>query len=228
MLADGLWFRISGSDLPVLLAYADPGVPERSLPTEAPGGGRYRIGEDAFRRCWGLKRLTIPGAVTEIGTRAFAGAELETLVIGDGVESIAASAFLSLVLGDTLRIPGSVKTIGENAFANSNLAGGVVFEEGLLEIGISAFYRCTNLQTVSIPDSVEKIGSSAFAYCELTKVTLGKGLKEIKWNLFQDYQNHLEVICFRGTRAEWNAIKKDDDWNRDNVPVVCADDGEQT
>lgn len=228
VLTDGLWFRISGSDLPVLLFYEDPSVPERSLPTEAPGGGRYRIGEDAFRRCWGLKRLTIPGAVTEIGTRAFAGAELETLVIGDGVESIAASAFLSLVLGDTLRIPGSVKTIGENAFANSNLVGGVVFEEGLLEIGISAFYRCTNLQTVSIPDSVEKIGSSAFAYCELTKVTLGKGLKEIKWNLFQDYQNHLEVICFRGTRAEWNAIKKDDDWNRDNVPVVCADDGEQT
>lgn len=228
VLTDGLWFRVSGSDLPVLISYADPSIPERSLPTEAPGGGRYRIGEAAFRGCRGLKRLTIPGAVTEIGAEAFAGTELETLVIGDGVERIAESAFLCLVLSDTLRIPGSVKTIGANAFQKSNLAGGVAFEDGLQEIGDSAFYECTNLQTVSLPDSVEKIGSSAFAYCELKEVTFGRGVKEIKWNLFKDYRNHLEVIYFRGTRAEWNAIKKESGWNRDNVPVICADDGEQT
>ena len=75
-----------------------------------------------------------------------------------------------------------------------------------------------------IGDSVTSIGDSAFYSCSsLTSVVIGKSVTSIGWWAFNCEK--LNKLVFTGTLTQWNAIKKDSDWNK-NMPatkVVCSD-----
>ena len=57
------------------------------------------------------------------------------------------------------------------------------------------FSGCVNLRNLVIPDSVEKIEPLAFYHAYgLTKVTIGKGVKEIGNNILLGIQNGLAAL----------------------------------
>lgn len=93
------------------------------------------------------------------------------------------------------------------------------------EIGWSAFYHRSSLRSVKISSNVIWIGSSAFRGCEnLASVTLAPGVQRIGVYAFAECSN-LTSINFGGTRAEWNAIEKIDEWDAgtNNYTVYCTD-----
>lgn len=83
--------------------------------------------------------VVVPEGVTEIGSAAFAEANIKTI-----------------------KLPKSLRVIKDHAFWNCKRLMRVEFSDGLVEIERSAFENCTRLVTMNIPSSIQKIGVNAF------------------------------------------------------------------
>ena len=95
----------------------------------------------------------------------------ETITIGEGITSIAASAFAGT--GDVhyydnvvhVNLPSTLTTIGESAFAYCTCLAALTIPYGVTTINNSAFLYCDGLPSIIIPASVTSIGSDAFYGC---------------------------------------------------------------
>ena len=153
-----------------------------TIPTDF---GRFpvtAIGDDAFRGCSALKKVTIPQSVTSIGDSAFAGCHnLDSVTINDATTSIGSWAFDECYKLTTLSLGKNITTIGDYAFLDCHTLDNVTIPPSVTSIGKSAFYRCYALTTLSLGENIEKIGSYAFAECgHLTNVTIPEKVKTIE------------------------------------------------
>ena len=105
-----------------------------TIPTDF---GRFpvtAIGDDAFRGCSALKKVTIPQSVTSIGNHAFFDCfDLENITI-----------------------PQSVTSIGDVAFGCCKFTT-LSLGENIETIGGGAFWHCSNLSEITIPENVKEI-----------------------------------------------------------------------
>lgn len=103
----------------------------------------------------------------------------------------------------SIRLPYSLKKVGDYAFTYCRHLEKVEISEGTTSLGSFTFYNCTNLKSITIPNSITAIGYAPFSYC-----------------------SSLSTINYRGTKAQWNSISKNN-W-RENAyscisKVVCSD-----
>ncbi|MDE6351094.1 MAG: leucine-rich repeat domain-containing protein, partial [Treponemataceae bacterium] len=98
-----------------------------------------------------------------------------------------------------LVIPEGVTAIGEYAFSDCASLASVTISKDVTSIGNDAFRRCTSLVSITIPAGVTSIGDDAFNDC--------KSLKEIQ---------------FKGTMAQWKAIKGS---SKIKIPGIGCSDG---
>ena len=185
-----------------------------TVPSTLGGKPVTRIGRRAFDGCSGLTSVTIPESVTSIGARAFddtpffndqpdglvvlgnvaykmKGLCPVTVMIPDGVTSIADNAFFGCSGLTSVTIPGSVTSIGCGAFKGCNglakdgfvivcqvlcdyigTGGHVTIPDGVTSIGGEAFSGCSGLTSVTISDSVTRIGDGAFEECPAYRLSL--------------------------------------------------------
>ena len=88
-----------------------------------------------------------------------------------------------------------------------------------------AFNECGSLTSITIGNGVTSIGYMAFFGCSsLKSVTIGNGVTFISEKAFYSC-NSLTSITYKGTKAQWNAISKIDNWNLStgNYTVHCTD-----
>lgn len=123
----------------------------------------------------------IPASVYEIAGGAFAGSQLETLVI-----------------------PETIKAINESTFENSRKLASIVIPESVTIIGKKAFKGCAMLNNVTIPSSVTELGEAAFADCaSLTNITLAERKTDIVLgsHLFEGCTSLTEQVPFPNMTA---------------------------
>ena len=112
-------------------------------------------------------------------------------------------------------IPKSITKIGSWAFSACDMLVEVVFEDGsnLKIIDERAFDRCMKLERIVLPDGLEYLNDRAFASCSnnLAYCELPSSLKWIGECCFMSCYK-LKTLSFRGTKEQWNAIDKHDDW----------------
>ena len=177
-----------------------------TIPTDF---GRFpvtAIGDDAFRGCSALKKVTIPQSVTSIGDSAFAGCHnLDSVTIKDAATSIGSRAFTECPLTTTLSLGKNITTIGDHAFYYCLKLKSVTIPQSVTSIGDHAFGECVSLKTLSfgensfgenIETNIKTIGNYAFASCtsiNLTNVTIPENVTTIRPGTF-DYCTHLEYI----------------------------------
>ena len=154
------------------------------------------VEEGAFYECSSLTGLlVIPDSVIEVGTDAFVGVGMSSLVIGSGVAdismmfqgcraltsvtfrgsitSIGNAAFCGCTSLTSITIPGTVVSIEESAFENCSSLASVTIPESVISIGYVAFKDCSSLTSITIPSSVGSIEGRAFEECRsLATVTI--------------------------------------------------------
>ena len=156
-----------------------------TIPTDFGSFPVTAIGDDAFRGCSALKKVTIPQSVTSIGDSAFAGCRnLDSLTINDAATSIGNRAFTECPLTTTLSLGKKITTIGDEAFYDCRGLTSVTIPPSVTSIGKKAFYQCIHLKTLSfgenIKTNIETIGDEAFYYCiELESVTIPQSVTSI-------------------------------------------------
>ena len=133
-----------------------------------------------------IQKVVVENGVTSIGTWAFAGLEnLTSVEIGNGVNRIDTGAFYNCPNLTGIAIPDQVQYIEDNAFGRCTGLLNVDLPAGLLKIGSYAFEQCESLTEVVFPSSLRFIRASAFRYCpNLKRITFGANLKEIGLNAF--------------------------------------------
>ena len=157
----------------------------------------------AFKDCSNLTNITIPDGVTSIGGSAFRDcSKLASITIPDSVTSIDGSAFDGCSALTSIAIPDSVTLIDNSTFYDCSSLTSITIPDSVTSINDYAFYNCSSLTSITIPDSVTSIDGSAFEYCK-----------------------SLTSINFNGTKAEWNAIEKNDLWDSKigNYTIKCTD-----
>lgn len=159
------------------------------------------IGAYTFAFCRNLVNVIIPNHITTIGDDAFYSCRnLKSIVIPSSVVAIGDSAF-SFTGITSITIPGTVERISNASFSNSDITSAII-SNGVKIIENNAFSGCSELINIEIPNTITSIGYNIFSYT--TKLT---------------------NITYKGTKAQWNAITKDNDWNKSSsvATITCTD-----
>ena len=170
--------------------------------------GTLCISDDAFDNCEGLKSITIPNTVTNIGSYAFSYCtKLKNIVIPNTVTEIGYGIFSQCENLTNVTLSNSIKDIPDWAFAMCKNLASISIPDSVACICENAFEKCTALTSVTIPSNVELIGSGAFADCsnlsniiflnaESTKIIEANAFKGTKW-----YNSQPNGVIYIGNMA---------------------------
>lgn len=147
-------------------------------------------------------------------------------VIPNGVTRIGEEAFSTCYYLTDVVIPNSVKVIDGGAFSFCHGFEAMSIPDNVTAIGEFLFRGCNNLKRVILSSNIKTIPYFTFAYClSLESVTLGPNLDKIEAHIFVDC-DRLKVLKYRGTKEQWDAIKKDSRWDQySSVQQVQCTDG---
>lgn len=194
------------------------------------------IGEWAFNACHSLTSITIPDRVSSIGSAAFANCNgLKKIIVSSGNKTyyvknncLIDKTTKTLIKGfnnSVIPTDGSVTSIGEEAFSHCDDLTNITIPDSVTIIGRSAFFDCESLASITLPDRLTSIENDAFYACySLTNITISNNITSIEYNAFA-FCRSLTTINFKGTKAEWKAIYKEDNWNWEtgDYTVYCTD-----
>lgn len=113
-------------------------------------------------------------------------ADMENLVILDGVEEIIPFAFSRKQKLKTVKLPNSLEKIGMNAFESCTHLYSVDLGRGVTVISDSCFEKCNALKTITLPPQIKKIERAAFMQSGLETISLNEGLENVESNAFVD------------------------------------------
>jgi hypothetical protein len=201
----------------------------------ADNGALATIGESAFSGCTSLLSLTIPENMTNIGAFAFADCTALSSVFFNAktMEDLNANVFsaagtagegIAVTIGaGVTRVP--AKLIFRDSNGNRANVSSITFAVGSVctEIGQSAFEFCKET-TLVLPQGLQSIGSAAFFGNDLLRsVSIPASVTIVDDSAF-DCCYGLSRVEYRGTKAEWLAVRRGAWWiTAPSYTVVCED-----
>lgn len=189
--ASNIYYNINEKTLTAEVTYADNSYNSYSgqvvIPATVKNGSKVynvaAVGENAFRDCSGLTKVTFGSNVAEIKRRAFLNCtSLTTVTITDGVTEIGDYAFAQCGALKTVTMKNnSPLLVGNGAFMRCTSLKSVVWQSsetlegngGLSSLGTNAFANCTSLTSIKLPGVLEYLGTTIFDGCtKLTSITV--------------------------------------------------------
>jgi hypothetical protein len=118
-----------------------------------------------------IKQVSIESGVTIVGSFAFNGCALTSLLLSETVTSIKNFAFYRSALS-SLSIPNSVTSIGSNAFALCANLETVSLGDGLANLADGAFINCTKLRNLVVGNCTPSFLGYTFGNNSLETITV--------------------------------------------------------
>ena len=113
----------------------------------------------------------IPESVYEIAGGAFAGSQLQSIVLPDNVRKISESAFRNSRKLETVVIPGNVSSIEARAFQDCVMLNNVVIPAAVASLGDYAFAGCTSLTNLILEERKTEMTVGAHLFDGCTSLT---------------------------------------------------------
>ena len=183
------------------------------IPAEIDGHRVDYVGNACYMEAKGIKSVTIPASLTDMGDSVFMGCtSLERFIVeegnpyysttDDGVLVADNGAFLvaypAAKLDETYTTPQGIDEIAPGAFSFAQNLKEINVTEGVIAIDNWAFAH-SNIEKASIAGSVYQIDDYAFSYCEsLHELNLGNGIEKIYHAAFA-YDKALEQVTLPST-----------------------------
>ena len=154
--------------------------------------------------------------------------EITSVVIEEGITTIATMAFEMYEGLISISIPSSVTTIGEMSFEGCTNLTTVTISEGVITIGATAFDGCTSITTITIPSSVTTIVSGAFAGCNgITDVYCYADPSNLTWTMdegFADFKDGKGTNFHVADESAWEKATDTDPYYYLNLRVTFEED----
>lgn len=178
------------------------------------------------------KNYIVPAGVKIIGDGSFSGANIETIVFPQSLESIESMAFRGCEKLQSLIVPDSVTEIGEVAFEFCYNLKQLKLSNNLTVLREQTFGSC-GMTEMEIPASVKIIENTALGWNKnLEKLILHDGLEEIfDFSLLFTYTTKLQEIQLPKTVKKINSGIFRKNTNLKNIevdtenPYFCTIDG---
>ena len=112
--------------------------------------------------------------------------EISKIVVGEGITSIADSAFADFRLVKEVKLPNSLRVIGPAAFITCTSLETLVLPYKITKIEDGAFVNCEALASITIPGSITEIAEDAFYNCYNIGIV---GVRDTYANEYADNHN---------------------------------------
>ena len=157
------------------------------------GSGVKTIGNLAFNNCSSMVSVTwnaenVTSYPTQENMLPFISCnKLNSINIGNAVNTIPAKAFLSCTTITNVSVGNNIQIISDKAFYNCSSLENINIPNSVVEIGESAFTYCVSLTSITLPPATTTIGASAFDGCvSLTYFSVPEGVDTIADYTFQN------------------------------------------
>lgn len=132
--------------------------------------------------------VVIPEYVTSIADGAFAGANIASVTVHNGVTAIGTQAFKDCRVLSSVKLPTGLETIADQTFSGCKALTEITIPDSVTMISYRAFSDCSSLSTVNIGKSsaLTTLGSMAFIYCSsLKSIRIPQSTTLIRPNAFK-------------------------------------------
>lgn len=157
----------------------------------------YRRAKDIpwYDHCAEIRTVVIRNGVESIGDKAFYRCgNLEQITIPDSVTEIGADALYECGKLTAIEIPSGVTVLEESVLYDCVGLEEITLPDGLESVEEYALSRCSSLAELTIPSGVTQIGKYAFSGCSsLTEVTVPAGINETAEGLFAGCSGLTEI-----------------------------------
>lgn len=150
----------------------------------------------------GCTAITIPADVKTIGKMCFASAEVEEVILPEGIKCIESKAFADCFNLKKINFPEGLETVKDRTFMNCGSLVEVILPTTLTKIGDYAFYNA-GIKQLTLPDpkNVLSTGISVFSAIKVKSINVPKNLRLNK-AMFSNCQQ-LRTVNFE---ADWVTI----------------------
>ncbi len=152
----------------------------------------------------------------EIRNGGWVNTHPKSVVISEGITSIAAGTFADNYSITEIQLPVSLKTVGASAFGRCRSLTYIDLHVGITKIENSAFSGCTALEEISIPGSVNTLGDEVFNDCTaLKKIYIPGSVTYIGDDAFRNCYALNEIDVNEGNKyyTDMNGILYNKDMN---------------
>ncbi|MBQ9544622.1 MAG: GNAT family N-acetyltransferase [Clostridia bacterium] len=161
--------------------------------------------------------VSFPKNLKRIEEGAFARSALERIVLPEGLDTVAASAFIECRNCEELVLPLSLKTVGDDNFTNLAITQ-ITIPGSVRKIGANCFSYCEKLESVKFEEGLKELGSGCFRACPLIKeAVLPESLEKLERHLFMECES-LESVTVLNPDCECAA------WEVKNGTLTLVDD----
>lgn len=210
----------SNVTIPSYITCIDDGAFMNTISRITLNNGLTSIGEYAFSHCIGLREITFPYSLKNIGYGAFSETNIKNVINlspdiiykNDCLINKESKALVACFSNENkIELPKGITHIGSSAFNKNKYNYNprtIIVPEGVTTIEDGAFVNCNNLRNITLPKTLKYIGSKAFDLCfKLARIKLPKGLEYIGWDAFSCCGSESFTISIPfGTRAHFEAL----------------------
>ena len=162
-----------------------------------------------------VKFVAAEGVALTVNKNAFAGANIGSVILPEGMETIKSDTFTGAGI-KSITIPGSVTSIEKTAFKNCTVLETVIFAEGTKALVLGAtsgngpFYGCSSLKNIVLPERTTQIGYQTFYGCSsLESIVIPSQIKQIYGQTFYNATSLKSVTFTKNAEGKTVVTKLD-------------------